>query len=192
MRTFIAIDISDELKSKLADLQARIRKSVPNLKFTAPHQLHLTLKFLGEIDESQLPDITAVVEALAARRPPFEVVPKTLGTFGRPTNITVMWLGLTDPSNILHALHADLERSLAPLGFPPEERPFKAHLTLARNKNPNLSKHILKALESEPPFKAVAERVETVTLYESKLESTGAVYRAIGRFGLGAATGTQE
>lgn len=179
MRTFVAFEISNSLKERLADLQARLRKFVPNLKFTLPHQLHLTLKFLGEIEEAELPDLKSALESIAARHKPFDLHPKHLGTFGRPTNITVLWLGLTDPSNGLHQLHADLEFALSRLGHPPEERPFKPHLTLARNKNPNLSRNIRRALDAEPQFKSAAEHVTKLTLYQSVLKADAAVHTAL-------------
>lgn len=202
MRTFIAIDASEALRLRLSETQSRIRKAVPNLKFVPDHQLHLTLKFLGDMDaepngsdsgNGPLGELMRQLASVSRGRGPFEIVPRELGTFGPRGSVSVLWAGFSDPSGELHRLHSDLEWGLSQIGFPPEDRPFKPHLTLARSKNPNLSRHILKALAGEPPFRLAPMRVTSMTLYESTLRPEGPVhtvlasYEFVGQAGRGVA-----
>lgn len=191
MRTFIAIDTSEGLRLRLSETQTRIRKAVPNLRFVAEHQLHMTLKFLGDIDaepyasaatNGPLGELMRQLASVAQGRGQFEIVPRELGTFGPRGSVSVLWVGFSDPSGELHRLHADLEWGLSQIGFPPEDRPFKPHLTLARNKNPNLSRHILKAMDVEPPLRCVPMQVTAMTLYESVLRPEGPEHTVLERY----------
>ena len=141
--------------------------------------MHLTVRFIGHVDDSRVPE---VVEALAPPLPlaPFDVALDRCGAFPRSGPPRVFWIGLSAGLEGLHALHDEFNRRLLPLGFAPVERPFNAHLTLARIKEvPRDAAHaargILMALEV-PPARG---RVDHATVFQSLLSSKGSTYRAL-------------
>lgn len=176
MRTFIAIDLSEGIKARLVELQDRIRSQVPSLSWVKPEQLHLTLKFLGEIDGSVVSTIGDAISDVTAGFSPFDLTLKGAGTFGPRDSASVVWVGIKDTGQTLYKLQADLASALEPLGFPREERPFKPHLTLARNKNPRQSQQVRKQVDAEANFADGCEHVESLTFYHSVLGREGPVY----------------
>lgn len=185
MRTFIAIDFSEGIKARLVELQNRIRSQVPSLSWVKPEQLHLTLKFLGEIDESVAPTVGNAIGEVTARVSPLDLTLKGAGTFGPRDSASVIWVGIKDTGQTLYKLQADLEAALEPLGFPREERPFKPHLTLARNKNPRQSQQVRKQVDREANFAGGCEHVESLTFYQSVLGRDGPVYSVLSTHPLG-------
>ena len=103
--------------------------------WVAEPNLHVTLKFLGQVDEARLPAIVGALEATASRRPRFEVAVRGLGAFPSASRPRVVWAGLEDVP-ALAALAGEIDAALAALGFPTESRPFAAHVTLGRQREP--------------------------------------------------------
>jgi 2'-5' RNA ligase len=135
-RTFIAIDLNDEARSYLHQQIQRLASSLPRVRWVDPETLHLTLTFLGELDDAQLAQaIQAAVETAQAAYS-FTVHVGSLGMFGPPQNPRVIWVGLAGRLQPLLGLQARLAERLAQDGFPPDERPYAPHLTLARIKTP--------------------------------------------------------
>lgn len=179
MRTFIAIDFSEGIKARLIALQDRIRSQVPSLSWVKPEQLHLTLKFLGEIDETVVSTVGDAISQVTANFGPFDLSLKGAGTFGHRDSASVIWVGIKDTGQTLYKLQADLESALEPLGFPREDRPFKPHLTLARNKNPRQSQQVRKQVDAEADFAGGCEHVESLTFYQSVLSRAGPAYSVL-------------
>lgn len=182
MRAFIAIDFDDAVIQQLADLQNRLRRRLPSLRWVRPDQLHLTVKFLGEIDAARVTEIGAELTAVAARRAPFVVRLKSIGCFGTRGSVRVIWVGVKDATGAVQRLAADCDAAMASLGFPPEDRPFSAHLTLARNKNPHLTREIHRAIETEQYTAFGEQTIASITLYQSELDSTGPTYTAVSTY----------
>ena len=173
-RLFVALALPEEVRARLAGLAAGIRGARP----VPAHQLHLTLRFIGEVTEA----VGAQVEAELARAsaPAFELAIRGAGAFGRPPR--TLWAGVAPPEEVA-ALAAQVERAVVVSGLPPEERPFSPHVTLARLKGapPFQVRDFLEAhrtLASEP-F-AITE----VRLYGSVLSSKGAEHTVLARFPL--------
>jgi 2'-5' RNA ligase len=127
IRTFIAVELDPGFTEKIRNLQDRF--SGFDLKFVDPELVHITLKFLGNVDESRIPSISAALDSITCE--PFEATVKGLGVFPKPSNPKVLWLG---GIGNFKALHDDVEHLLEPFKFEKDEREFTAHATLARVK----------------------------------------------------------
>ncbi|NPV56861.1 MAG: RNA 2',3'-cyclic phosphodiesterase [Anaerolineae bacterium] len=179
IRTFIAIDISETVRQSICRATAGLRVVADQeVKWVAPQNLHLTLKFLGETPASKLDTIQQAMTVCAGRYGAFEVLPNGLGAFPTRGRLRVIWVGLQAPES-LGALATDLERALEPLGFPAEGRPFSPHLTIGRVRE-NASKTELAALgmalNARRSEELTAFEVKAVTLYRSDLRPSGPIY----------------
>ena len=188
MRCFVAVDLSSEARHAIAGAQASLRVVGPRaeVSWVDPVKMHLTLKFLGEVAEDALAAVTRAVGAVAQRHAPFTLVAGGLGVFPGRSRPRVLWAGLTGGLREIGLLAVDVERACAPLGFPPEARPFRGHVTLGRVRSPRSLVRVLDAMD------ALAERsfgtwtVEDVVLYRSHLHgSRGSVYEPLARLALG-------
>lgn len=182
MRLFIAAEVPEAIRDAIErDVVVRLRGDLAGARWTRPEGRHLTLTFLGEVDDARVDAIGDAAAMVAARHAPFEAAFAELGGFpslGRPR---VLWLGLGAGAGPMAALAGDLDRALVPLGIPPEDRPFRAHLTLARIARP-------RALDVPPsaPVPATPFSVEAAVLFRSQLHPKGARYTPLRRLPLGA------
>lgn len=133
-RTFIALDLSAAARETVARQARRLERALPGLRSVDPATLHLTLAFLGELDEAAIGAATEVTETAARETAPVTLTLGRLGVFGAPDAPRVIWLGLADDMARLYALQRRLAQALAARGFPPEVRRYSPHLTLARPK----------------------------------------------------------
>jgi len=133
IRSFIAIELPPEIKLELARLQDRLKENgQPRIKWVDPQGIHLTLKFLGNIDLSMVERITAAMTDAASATPVFTLDLRQPGAFPGLSRVQVVWVGLEGDLTTLDRLYCQLEEKTAASGFPPEKRDFKPHLTLAR------------------------------------------------------------
>lgn len=182
MRTFVAIDLDDDVKRPLAALQARLKPHCPGLRWVDPAKIHLTLKFIGEIADDRILDIGAALDELAAQCRPFQIAIEQVGVFGQNGPVKVVWVGVSDDEHgALPRCHDLCERLLDPLGIPREHRPFRPHLTLARNRDLRQSETIRRAVELHAELRVGVQEVESVTFYQSILTSRGPVYQPLSR-----------
>jgi 2'-5' RNA ligase len=130
IRTFIAVELDPCLRGLIRELQDLF--SCFNLKFVEPEIVHITLKFLGDVDESRIPLISSALDSITCE--PFEAIIGGLGVFPNPSNPKVLWLGAAGKFRILHE---DIENLLKPFKFERDTREFTAHATLARVKSLN-------------------------------------------------------
>jgi len=167
MRLFYALSLPESLKADLAAFQLRARKAAASASWPDPRNLHLTLAFLGEQDASRLPALMRVAASAAAGHARFVLRTSLLGGFPRERSARVLWLGL-DAQPSLMALAGDLRRELREAGVAFDEKPFQAHLTLARFRTPQEVGRF-----GEPPA-PMAFMVQEVTLFQS-VPSAGGV-----------------
>jgi 2'-5' RNA ligase len=133
IRSFIAVELPENLKKVLAELQRQFRSTGSSpVKWVEPGNIHLTLKFLGDIDIDSTGKVTAALEGAIRGVAPFNIEASKLGVFPNINRIQVIWVGLYGTLDKLGQLQKRIEESLKPLGFPPENRPFTPHLTLGR------------------------------------------------------------
>jgi len=187
MRCFIAIDIDDEIRQGLADLQDDLRAKADvgrgDVKWVDTESIHLTLKFLGEAKDSQLADIFKIVEEVAGRHKGFSLDVKTVGCFGG-TSARVLWVGAGEDCPQLLKLQTDLEERLEQAGWPREARKFAAHLTLCRIKNAKAGFKMAELAEQYKDFELGSLVVDSVRVYESQLRPEGPIYAVLGRYKL--------
>ncbi len=179
MRLFIAIDPSAEQKENVQALQRRLASLLDGVRWVRPEGLHLTLKFLGEQKESAVPSIITAVKQAAASTAPFNMRLGRTGVFPSPRRARIIWTGLLEGAADVKTLAASLEEALAMKGFPAENRPFKAHLTLGRARLPLPVGTVERLLSAESSFSTKPVPVRSLRLYESTLTPGGAIYRSL-------------
>jgi len=188
IRSFIAIELPDELKSELVQLEARL-KSVdqPFVKWVDPYSIHLTLKFLGNVAANRIGEITKAMEEATQGVSSFNLQVRDLGVFPNLRRVQVAWVGMSGEIDKLAHLQRRIESSLAPLGFTTESRKFVPHLTLARvhNQASLNERQRLGELIASTSFKVVHNiKVDCVSLIKSQLTRQGAIYSRISSVGL--------
>ena len=187
MRVFIATDISQEIRKALGDLQSELQSKVDakrgDLKWVKPENIHLTLKFLGEIKDEQVVDVCNVVQDVAGRHESFELDIETVGSFGG-RSARVLWVGIGRGGDHLLPLQKDLEQRLASAGWPPEARKFTGHLTLCRIRNPRVGAKLAAMTEQYRDFQLGTMLADSVSVYQSQLTPTGPIYTVLGNYKL--------
>jgi 2'-5' RNA ligase len=185
MRCFVAIDIDDGLRAALGDLQQRLADAVDikksDVKWVRPETIHLTLKFLGEIKDSDVVEICNVVKEVADRHENFELEMKSVGFFGT-RSARVLWVGTAAGADKLRALAAELEARLAAAGWPPDSRQFKGHLTLCRIRSSKAGIKLARKSEQYRDFKLGSISADSISVYQSRLTPTGPVYTLLGNY----------
>lgn len=184
-RTFLALELPDAVKNTLRRQIERLGRAIPETHWVNPESPHLTLAFLGEIDDAQLMAASESAAATARAHAPFTLRLDGLGTFGSAQAPRVVWVGLAGDKTRLMQVQANVADELAARGFPREQRPFAPHLTLARIKKP-LSDAALTALarlQSEPPPK-MTWRVDAISVMKSELVRPAARYTALSHWPL--------
>jgi 2'-5' RNA ligase len=185
MRAFVAVDISDEVRRKAEEIIEVLRPASDNIRWSRTEGLHLTLKFLGEVPP---PKVEKVRVSLAGIHLPSPITLRISGAGYFPTERSprVIWLGVEGDVDALRELAGRIEESLEPLGFPQEDRPFSAHLTLGRLRAPGKIPAVQELLRQREPLDLGSFTANEFYLYESKLSPNGSVYRKVARFGISA------
>ena len=176
IRAFLAIDLPTSLRPVLSWAQEELKKSGADVKWVPVGNIHITLKFFGNITETQVEDIGEAVTALAANQDPFTLTVTDAGAFPSPKNPRVVWLGVGGELDVVQEFYRRLEIAFAALGFPPEDRPFSPHLTLGRVKSPEGRTELTQSIVHLPPPEAAPFQVGEVVLFRSNLTPRGATY----------------
>ena len=180
VRSFIAIELPDEVKAGLVQLEAQLKLSkIPSVKWVDPYSIHLTLKFLGNIAVDRISEITEVMKEAARGLSPFHLEVKGLGVFPNLKRVQVVWVGVGGEVDKLSQLRQRIESSLVPLGFTAESRPFTPHLTLARLRDRALpdERQRLGQFIAATKFESVYTiKVDAINLMRSQLTREGAIY----------------
>jgi 2'-5' RNA ligase len=184
VRTFIAIELDEELRANLRDLQDRLRGQLAprSVRWVRPQGIHLTLKFLGDTPVSRLDDIKAALAQAATEVGPFTFTVGGLGCFPHTRRPRVVWVGLQEPTGALVRLRDAVEAQVALLGFPTEKRPFSPHLTLGRvqRRASKSEVHEIGEVVAASMIGTVDEMDVTVVCYiKSDLRPSGAVYTTL-------------
>ena len=188
IRAFIALDLPPGVHRALAGLQQEWQRTAAMVSWIKPESIHLTLKFLGNIANEQVTEIQALLLKVAATAAPLRLQPLGCGAFPSIKQARVVWVGLQGAIEELLKLQKSIEDALIPLGFEPEDRPYRAHLTLGRVKGRRHLQLLQEAVLRRQDFQAEAFDVKEVVLYRSELRPEGARYTALFRAPLGAAS----
>lgn len=175
IRSFIAIPLAEALCDKIALLQKKLRLETPELRTVAPHNLHLTLNFLGDQSEEQLAKIGQFMLSVVSSQAPFLLNLQGLGSFPEGKRPRVVWLGL-QPVEQLVSLQKKLSTGLVELGCPEEKAPYRPHLTLGRFRQPPADN---KTLQYQQGIDFDPLQVDSIILYSSRLTPQGAVHQPL-------------
>ena len=178
IRAFIAATLEPKVIERIAEASSRLRPEVAGVRWVPPENFHLTLKFLGGIDEAMVKPVEARLREQLSLFPPFNINAKALGVFPSPKRPRVLWVGLT--GGRLIELASRVESALQQLGFSPETRKFTPHLTIGRWRQADPApKSLERQLEYWRAYDFGISRIESVSLIQSVLKSDGAIYNRL-------------
>ena len=183
IRAFLALDPPPEVLRKIADIQGTLRKNIQGaLSWVRPEGIHLTLKFFGNLAAKDVSAVSEVVAGQAAGARPLNLEAKGLGVFPDTRRPRVLWLGICGEVERLIALQQAIDRGLETRGFAREQRPFRAHLTLARIKSPRGLEGLDSVIAGKGSESAGKFMATGLTLFKSDLTPKGAIYTTLGYF----------
>ncbi len=187
MRCFIAIEIPEDIRAGLADLQkelagkADVRKG--DVKWVEPESMHLTLKFLGEVPDNQIAEVCNITKERAGRYQGFDFAVREAGSFGG-RSARVLWVGAGLDCPELLELQQDLEDELADAGWPRENRQFSGHLTLCRIRTSKAGEKLGTLIEEYKDYDLGTVHAGSITVFESQLTPQGPLYTPLGNYKL--------
>ena len=181
-RVFCAVEFPAEVRTQLQDHVRGLRDGVPDVaaSWTRVENIHLTLKFFGNVAVKRLSDISAAATRAAERYDPFEIEISGTGVFPKASRPQVLWIGVKDQSGKLLGLQKELEDEFAALGFEKENRAFKPHLTIARMRRPEGARQLAEA-HLATDFAPQTLQVSELIIFRSELSSKGSEYTALSR-----------
>jgi 2'-5' RNA ligase len=178
LRCFIAIELPDELRESIVSRSAALRKSPAGVRWVRPENIHLTLKFLGKTPEGGVPKIQKELSGALHAIQGFDLRVRGAGAFPGPRRPRVIWVGMEDCETLLH-VHERVEQCMAGLGYPPEERRFRAHLTIGRVKDAGGVRSLMRELEALREEEFGSMEVKAVSFMKSELHPSGARYERL-------------
>jgi 2'-5' RNA ligase len=184
IRAFIAIGLPESVLEAMAAAQETLKRAGLKIRWVRKEGIHLTLKFLGDIDRDDLEDIRGAMEQATKTFSPFLLRGDGVGVFPDLRRPRVAWVGISGDMEVLRALQRDLESQLRDLGLPKEKRAFKGHLTLGRVKGRLDSTKLRAALEGLGDFRTESFMARSIVLFQSNLRPDGAVYSRLAEVAL--------
>ena len=177
MRTFIAIELSDAIKDSLTQIQSHLKYSGSDVKWINKENIHLTLKFLGEIDEKKCEQVKSILDGIAKTMKPFDISLKETGAFPTIDFPRVIWVGLNkgakESTELANKINAELSTQI---GFNIEARAFTAHLTIGRVRSGKNKVALKEKVLGIGDQVSGTEKINSVILFQSTLTPTGPVY----------------
>lgn len=187
LRLFIAIELPAPIRAYIGHAMDTLQKATPRhaIRWVPPENLHLTLKFLGDTDETQVEAIRQELGKAIKGHQSFTIRVEGSGCFPNIRKPRVIWLGLKDSANRLASLQTAIETTIAPLGFPTDQRPFSPHLTLGRVKDQTPAETLTQignGIQSKPLGLIATWLCQGVSLMQSDLRPSGAVYTQLAHY----------
>ncbi len=181
LRLFIAVELSEQQKQELAKLQNKVSQYLDGVRWVKHDAMHLTLKFLGDTEESRIGQIREAIELAAEQHEPFLLSFGGSGLFPNSKKARVLWVGVKEGEKEIKLLADNLEKSLSAYGFQKEKRNFHPHLTTGRLRNPPPQDKIQSYLDNESSFISSPVEVKEAILFQSKLLPRGPKYSILHR-----------
>jgi len=181
-RVFVAVDISDEARKKVAAYVEGLRGYLGSraASWVRPEKLHLTLHFVGDCDDDELRRLTELVGKCAAKTRLFDIAIEGTGVFPNSRRARILWLGIRDDGKHLNFIQSNLEPQTGPSD---NQKPFRPHLTIARIKDARASREVV-AKHLANTFEPVEFGVSEIVIYESTLTRDGSVYSVLSTYQL--------
>jgi len=183
IRTFVAIELDDHTEAHIAAAIETLRqKQIDSLRLVRPEGVHLTLKFLGDIEVSQVAQVADAMKHAASQQAPFSLTLGTPGVFPNTKRARVLWIGLDGEIKALRFLQAEVEEALMSVGFAAERQPFNPHLTIGRMHHRASRFDRQRAIDALSAIRLPANQaisVRSISLMKSTLQPSGAVYQRI-------------
>ena len=179
-RVFCAVELPDEVRTRLEDHVSRLRKQLPDAaaSWSRVENIHLTLKFFGNVAVDRIQKISQAAERAVKQISAFEIGVGETGVFPRASRPQVLWIGVSDPSGQLTALQDSFENECAAEGFPKENRAYRPHLTIARLRKPEGARRLAEA-HLAMQFEPVEVKVKELVVFRSELSPKGSKYTVI-------------
>lgn len=183
LRTFIALPLPDEVKARLGTVAGRLREQLPrkSVRWVTPERMHLTLAFLGDTAPQRVAEVSAGIDEVTGAHRPVALTLTHFGCFPNPRRPRVLWVGVEDHDHATARLQQRLSAMLAPLGWPPDDRPFRAHLTLGRVRN----RAKIRLTDVEVEIEPLTFTIDALHFYSSELSPNGPRYTLLHRAPLG-------
>jgi 2'-5' RNA ligase len=186
LRTFIAVDLGKSIRDRLVSLQERLAQSGAPVKWVELENLHVTLLFLGEVEDRDVPAVCRAVADVCREHTPFPLTVEAAGSFPNARRPRVLWAGIGEGSQELCALHDALETPLLDLGcYRREERRYTPHITIGRVKTERPSDTLAAALARNASWKAGETLIREIQVMSSELTPEGPIYTVLSRAKLG-------
>lgn len=186
LRSFIAIELPPHIRANLERITSRMKSTTAEVRWVKTADIHLTLKFLGDIDEEGIPELAGAIAKCTSGILPFALSVRSIGAFPNEHNPQVIWIGAADDTGRLALLQQTIETALKRMGFKSEKRPFAPHLTLGRLKSPRGKETARRALQDLKSADCGSYEVDRICLFKSDLKPSGAVYTILNSFPLSA------
>lgn len=183
VRAFIGIDIDEAVRQKLVAAQEQLQATGAQLKLVEPPNIHVTMKFLGEVPENRAGAIAEALGRAAAGTKQFDIRVKGIGVFPNLRYIRVVWAGVAEGRDGVIGLQQGIDRELGPLGFR-SERDFVPHLTIARVKTAKQKEQLAALIKEMTDAEFGVTRAQAVELKQSTLTSKGPIYSTLARIEL--------
>jgi len=181
VRAFVAIESSGGVASRAAALMDKLRAASANVTWVSPDNMHWTLKFLGDVNLTATAEICRVLNEAVSELPAFDVQVSGLGAFPNIERPRTIWLGVSEGEEVMAELADSIDRRLAALGYKPEGRRFKPHLTLGRVRGTKNIEALSALLQDKAEFQGGPMEIDEVSLYTSYLERQGPRYDVLCR-----------
>jgi len=182
MRAFIAIELPDKIKNSLKSLQEQLKKAEADVKWVTPENIHLTLKFLGEVDDEKLKRISMAIEEAACENNSYKIGIHSLGAFPKMDYLRVLWVGAEEGDAETRKIAQNLEEKITKIGIPKEARPFSSHITIGRIRSTLNRERLvreLKTLQENFGKENLEFCASEITLFKSTLTPKGPLYEVL-------------
>ena len=190
LRTFVAVEVSDAARRYAQSLMDELESKLTGVHWTRRENLHLTLKFLGDIPESEINGVCRAIRAAVAAQQPFEIQCAGLGAFPSDARPRTLWVGIRQGDERLRQLQGEIDGQLTSYGFAPERRRFHGHLTIGRIRQrigltADQVNQVCQLVDRERSAEGVFMELDQVVTFSSFVDSTGRVYQPIDHAELG-------
>ena len=188
LRTFVAVEIDGPIRTRAEALIASLGGTSAEVKWVEPHNLHLSLKFLGDVHQREIFEVCKAVSDGAAQVRPFDLEVRGAGAFPNAARPRTVWLGAGEGAEPMIDLHDRIEAELAELGYRKEHRRFQPHLTIGRVRGAGSGiTELGKLLQQHADAPVGRMRVQKATVFSSTLTADGPIYEVLGTVRLGQA-----